>query len=223
MSRNKYIITAISGLCSLSLVACSSKTTPAHLGEMITQSETAEGVKVTQIESRRLLESGKLAGEESALIQAQATVTQIDHNKRTLTLQSAKGESLQIVAGPEIRNFAQISAGDTVNVEYLIAVAFEVRQPTAEELAMAGEKLDVTARAQLGQMPAAGAAVGKIKVAKIEAIDNSSQTITLSGLSPQGTTQVKAKYAENLAYVKVGDPVVITALEALATNVTKVK
>jgi hypothetical protein len=163
-----------------------------------------------------------MAGEESALVQIQATVSQIDRKTRALTLQNAQGNSTLIVAGPEVRNFDLISAGDRVEVDYLVAVAFEDRKPTAEEIAAAGKNLDVSARARLGEMPAAGAAVANVKIATIEAINKDAQTITLTGLSTNGSVDVKAKYPENLSYIKVGDTVVVTSLEALATKVVRV-
>jgi NADH dehydrogenase FAD-containing subunit len=169
-----------------------------------------------------LLPSGKLAGEESALVQVQATVTQIDRKTRTISLQDPQGAITEIVAGPEVRNFAQISAGDRVQVDYLIAVAFEVRKPTADEIAAVGKNLDVSARARLGELPAAGAAVANVKIATIESINKSNQTVTLAGVSEKGPVELKAKYPENLSYIKVGDTVVVTSLEALATSVVRV-
>jgi hypothetical protein len=219
MLINKNLIT---GLAILSLTAACSSKPPAHLGETITTTDNGKGITVTQVDSRRLLPNGKMAGEESALVQIQAIVSQIDRKTRALTLQDAQGNSTRIVAGPEVRNFDQISAGDRVEVDYLVAVAFEDRKPTAEEIAAAGKNLDVSARARMGEMPAAGAAVANVKIATITAINKDTQTVSLTGLSSNGSVDVKAKYAENLSYIKVGDTVVVTSLEALATKVVRV-
>ena len=142
----------------------------------ISTTDNGDGVSVTQAEGRRLLANGKIAGDEATLLNLVSTVSMIDQQTRAFTLKTPQGEAVTLVAGPEIQNFSQIRVGDRVNVQYLVSLSFEVRKPTNDELAAAGKSFDVDARAQLGTMPAAGAATGKIQVATVEAIDKKAAT-----------------------------------------------
>lgn len=221
MSPRNCLILSIVSLSIFTLIGCS--TTSPHLGETQTTAQVAEGVTVSQSESRRVLPNGKLAGHEAALVQIEAVVDIIDYKSRELSLSTMQGESVTLVAGPEIRNFNQIQAGDRVVAEYLLAMAFEVRKPTAEELAASKNAVALAARAAPGAKPAAGAIGGVIKIATVESIDLTSQTVTLNGISPNSSTVVKAKYPENLTLVKAGDSVVITAVEGFATSVNPIR
>lgn len=193
------------------------------LGENVRQMETEEGLKLTQADDRRILPNGKLAGTESFLVEAELTVKKIDYKTRKLTVLSPKGEPIELVVGPEVRNFNQIKTGDKVQVEYLFSLAFEVRKPTSEEIAANGVTQGVLERARLGEMPAAGAAQGSIKIAKVQAIDKTNQTVSIREISSGTISKFKARYPENLEYVKVGDSVVLTITEAIASNVERIK
>ena len=59
-------------------------------------------------------------------------------------------------------------------------------------------------------------------IATVEAIDKTTQHVTLKG--PEGNTvEVKVKNPKNLEGVKVGDEVAITYTEAMAISVEKPK
>ena len=219
MKFNPATRAALATLFVSSLIACA-KTEP-HLGATITTVDNGDGVAITQAESRRLLPNGKIAGDEATLIQVESTVSKIDQTARTFTLKTTKGETVDLVAGPEIRNFSQIRKGDRVNAQYLVSLAFEVRKPTEQELAVSGKAMEAGARARLGAMPAAGAVSGNIRVATVEAIDKSAATVTLRGVNSDGLTVIKARFPENLNYVKAGDSVVISTVEAVATGVSR--
>lgn len=222
MSTQKRLYIIVSSLLLASLIAGCTKTPP-HVGESVTNVATKDGTEVTRVENTYLLPSGKIAGQDSALIHLESTVSRIDYKTRVLTLTSASGESVKITAGPEIRNFDQIKSGDKVTVDYLVSVAFEVRKPTAEELASQDETVGVAARAKIGEMPGAGIVQGLVKIATVEAINKEAQTVTLKSSTSSSSVEVKVKYPENLSYAKVGDTVVITAMEAFATEVNRVK
>ncbi len=208
-------------LCTGIVLGCSS--TKPHLGESMTQSSPKEGMTVTQADSRRLLPNGKIAGEDAALVQVEATVDMINYGTREFALSSGNGDPLTLIAGPEIRNFNQIQAGDKVMAEYLLAMAFEVRPPTAEELAASGKIVGMSARTKLGEKPGAGAMSTGIKVATVESIDMKNHTVKLKDPKTGSSALIKAKYPENLAFVKQGDSVVITAVEGFATSVHQVR
>jgi hypothetical protein len=223
MSTFKPLFLTIITIGSLNLISCAEKQAP-HLGETITQAETLDGgIKVTQADTREVLANGKIAGADVTLIESEASVVKIDKKNRILSIKTASGDLNELKAGPEIRNFSQIKVGDKIKVEYLLSVQFEVRKPTAEELAADGTTNEVLAKSKLGEKPAGGIGQGSINIAKVEAIDKVAQTVTLREVSSNTITQVKAKYPENLSYIKVGDSVVIKTLEALAVGIEKVK
>ena len=62
-----------------------------------------------------------VAAQEAALIY-DGEVTKIDAATRTVTLKNQDGET-SIVAGPEVKNFAEIKVGDRFDVVYEMAIA----------------------------------------------------------------------------------------------------
>ena len=67
--------------------------------------------------------AGALAGERGQIYSG--IVTKIDAKNRVVTFKNKEGE-LDIVAGPEVKNFAQIKVGDRLDVQYALAVAIEL-------------------------------------------------------------------------------------------------
>ena len=57
-----------------------------------------------------------------------ATVTAIDPATRAITLTSAKGKVTEVVAGPEVRNFAQIKVGDEVVAKAVDSLSLELKK-----------------------------------------------------------------------------------------------
>jgi hypothetical protein len=64
-----------------------------------------------------------LATGESGQIYS-SIVTKIDGKNRVVTFKNKDGE-LDIVAGPEVKNFAQIKVGDSLHIAYKLPVAIE--------------------------------------------------------------------------------------------------
>lgn len=203
----------------LSIVAaCAPKP---HVGEKITRIETEKGVQLTQADNRYIMPSGKLGGSESALVSARATVDAVDHRDRKIMVRTQDGQLLTITVGPEVVNFAQIKPGDSVALDYFTAVTFEAREPTEEEKMIADKTVDLAARAPAGEKPAAAAIEGKVRILTVEAINRSKELVVLK--DSQGVlTTVKAKYPENLSYIKEGDSIVVELAEAVAASIRPV-
>jgi len=199
------------------MAGCSMKP---HTGTEVSESSDKSGLTTTQTSSRSILPEGGLAGEESELRQITAKVDAIDLKTRTIALKSADGQVLSFKAGEEVRNLPQVKKGDEVKLDYFESVAFEVREPTKEELARSGASIGIAARAPKGEKPGAVAAQGRVSVLTIESIDKQKELITLKGSS--GYVTVKAKYPENLNYIKQGDKVVVTTSELFAASVQPV-
>lgn len=204
---------------ALSFVAAACSTTP-YTGESVSEVSTPEGLNVIQSSSRKVLPSGVLAGEETELARMTATVDSIDHKTRVATLKTKDGRLVAVKIDPSVKNLTQVVKGDTVAFDYVESIEFEVRKPTQEEIDVAGEELDVAARAAKGEKPGALVATARIDILVVESINKKKELITLRG--PQGYVTVKSKYPQNLKLIKEGDTVVVRSSEILAAHVEEI-
>jgi predicted aconitase with swiveling domain len=166
-------------------------------------------------------ETVKPAAPVSGVVAAQtvtltATVVEIDHKTRTVTLKAADGRTETIVVGEAAKNLDQVQKGDVVVVTYAEALAYEVKKGGTTS------STTVAAAAKPGETPA-GVIARETKVTvTITAIDEKAPTITFKG--PTGNTRtIKVKHPEKLKTVKVGDQVELTYTEALALTIEKAK
>ena len=58
-----------------------------------------------------------------------AVVEAIEAGSRTVTLKKPDGTFVSVVAGPDIKRFAEIKVGDKVNARYYENVIVRVKQP----------------------------------------------------------------------------------------------
>src|SRR5262245_20074297 len=65
-------------------------------------------------------------GAAMQVVKASATVESVDPATRKVTLKLANGSTRTIVAGDEVKNFAQIKAGDKLTVAYMEALTIEL-------------------------------------------------------------------------------------------------
>lgn len=161
-------------------------------------------------------EPGKVAMMEA--VQASAKVTAINKGTRTVTLKGPEGRIFNVIAGEEVRNFAQIAVGDEVVVEYIKAVSLRVQKNSGfrESSEQSG-----AARTVPGAKP--GAAVGREVriVADVIAVDPKKNTITLRG--PKGNVvELDVQNPDHFKVVKVGDQVEADYVESIAIAVQPV-
>jgi len=157
-----------------------------------------------------------VAAQESALIY-DGEVIKIDAATRTVTLKNQDGEST-IVAGPEVKNFAEIKVGDRFDVVYELAVAIElvkVKNPgtTSEQVTTS------TTTAPQGDKPGMITTNTVTASATVEAIDTAKNVVTLKG--PQGNIfKVKVKNPDLMKDIAVNDQVKVVYTEAIAAVVS---
>ena len=156
------------------------------------------------------------AAQEAALLY-DGEVTKIDAVTRTVTLKNNDGET-SIVAGPEVKNFAEIKVGDHFDVVYELAVAIElvkVKNPGAT-----GEQVTTsTATAPQGDKPGMITTNTITATANIESIDAAKNIVTLKG--PQGNIfKVKVQNPDLMKDIAVNDQVKIVYTEAIAAVVS---
>ena len=157
-----------------------------------------------------------VAAQEAALIY-DGEVVKIDAATRTVTLKNKDGET-SIVAGPEVKNFAEIKVGDHFDVVYELAVAIElvkVKNPGAPS----EQVTTSTTTAPQGDKPGIVTTNVVTAVANVEAIDTAKSVVSLKG--PQGNIfKVKVKNPDLLKDIAVNDQVKVIYAEAIAAIVS---
>ena len=157
-----------------------------------------------------------VAAQEAALLY-DGEVTKIDAATRTVTLKNTDGET-SIVAGPEVKNFAEIKVGDHFDVVYELAVAIElvkVKDPgvTSEQVTTS------TATAPQGDKPGMITTNTVTATANVEAIDTAKNIVSLKG--PQGNIfKVKVQNPDLIKDIAVNDQVKVVYTEAIAAVVS---
>jgi hypothetical protein len=159
-------------------------------------------------------EPGRAAIVRAAEISAQ--VVAIDKATRTVTLKGPQGNSVDIVAGDEVKNFDQIKLGDFVVARYAEALTLELRKTKVK----AGEPTvtEMAARAKPGERPAGVVGREVTAIADVIGVDPKKSTITLKG--PRGNVvTLNVQNPDQFKVVKKGDQVEVTYTEALALSV----
>ena len=143
-----------------------------------------------------------------------AVVTAVDPTTREVDLRNQEGEITTVVAGPEIRNFAQIKVGDTLNVRMMQALLMEVR-PKKTLVKRTEVEAGVALAPQGGQ---SGVATGRriTTTVTIQALDMKKDFVkfTLPDGEVRSTTAKTAAGKELLHTLKVGDQVDVVFTEA---------
>jgi hypothetical protein len=143
-----------------------------------------------------------------------ATVEAIESASRTVTLRKPDGTYVTVVAGPEIKRFAEIKVGDKVNARYYENVV--IRLMTAGEAKSPADAKATTPSEMT--LPGGTKARQRSITATITAIDMNMPAVTFTG--PKGwkySSKVQDKAA--LGKVKVGDQVEIIWTEAMLVSI----
>ena len=147
---------------------------------------------------------------------ATAEVQAVDQKNRTLTLKGEDGKVFTIKVGDEVRNLAQVQAGDTVVATYHQALAAAIE--TVQGTGVNARLVTVSAgRAPAGAMPA-GVVEEKVQmVGTILAIDKEKRTVLIQGAVQHVTLQIPADM--DVKDLKKGDQVRATYTQELAVSV----
>jgi hypothetical protein len=149
-------------------------------------------------------------------VEVSALVVAVDKATRTVTLKGPKGNVVDIVAGDEVKNFAQIKVGDYLFVRYIQSLTLELQKVKGGPSGITEQS--ATATAKPGERPAAAAGREVTAIAKVTALDQKAKTITLKG--PRGNSvTLDVNNPDQFKVVKVGDDVRVTYTEAVAISV----
>lgn len=166
-------------------------------------------------QDRKPAEPKGLAGAE--VTRVVSTVESVDQATRVVMLKGKDGKLVTFVAGPDVKNLAQVQKGDVVTMDFIEAAAISLKKTDSK----VRERIETEFKqgAAPGQKPAG--IVGKdIKiVASVEAIDAKTGRVTLRG--PERTLTLKVTDPAILQKVKAGDMVEAEFVEALAVKVEK--
>jgi hypothetical protein len=144
-----------------------------------------------------------------------ATIESIEASSRTVTLRKPDGTYVTIVAGPEVKRFAELKVGDKVNARYYENIVMRLKRPGEPDVDTGGKTVTTPSDMVL---PGGTKAKQRTITASITAIDMDKPTVTFSG--PNGwkyTSMVRDK--DLLAKVKVGDKVDIVWTEAMMVSI----
>lgn len=166
------------------------------------------------IDGVKLVGPGRFAGsvEETATL----SVTSIDPATRIIGLKRANGEPLEIVAGPEIKNFDQIKVGDNVTSRHTLALVMELVKG-GNGIRERVESSD-SGSSKPGEKPEAYAAKKIAFVANVQKVDKKKQVVTLLGAT-NNTVLLKVKDPEQLKLIKKGDQIEGVYAEAVSISV----
>jgi hypothetical protein len=157
---------------------------------------------------------------DSASVTMNARVEAIDYTTRRITLRDTSGHSATYLVGSQVQRLNEVKVGDYVTANYSVSLQAELRPPTSEEAAnpiMITEGLN---RSPQGTDPAASAGRRVRVVTTVQAVDLGKMLVTLRG--PMGdTTSVRARKAENIQKLHVGDTIVISYVESATIFLVK--
>ena len=145
-----------------------------------------------------------------------ATITAIDAATRTVSLKGPKGNETSVVAGPEVKNFAQLKVGDAVDLTVVEALTLELKKGGGKPVAWTVK--EGAERAKAGQAPAGVVGRQVSVVGDVLAVDAATGTVTVRG--PQRTVELKVQDPAQLKLIAKGDQIEATFTEAVALAVT---
>ncbi len=152
-------------------------------------------------------------------VKVTATITAIDKATREVTLKGPQGKEVSLIAGEQVKNFAQLKVGDQVNIEYVEALTLELKKGSTAPVARTEQA--AVAGAKPGETPA-GAGGRQVKItAEVVALDAKTQVVTLRG--PKRTVDLKVRDPEQFKLIAKGDRVEATYTEAMAVAVEPAK
>jgi Cu/Ag efflux protein CusF len=149
-------------------------------------------------------------------IRVTAIVVEIDAATRSVSLKGPQGRVIDVVAGPDVKNFAQLKVGDRVQAEYMQALTLQLRKG-GNGIRESSVKQGAAA-APAGARPAAAAGRQVTVLADVTAVDRKKSVVTLRGPKGNSVDLAVADPAQ-LKLVKTGDQVEATYTEAAAMSI----
>lgn len=196
--------------------------TPNQICRNLYQTVIALGLLLGMSTSVSAAESSTPTREDAVMVSITASIEAIDHETREATLKGPLGNTITFTVDKRVKRLKEFQVGDEVSADYFMSIAYELREPTAEEKEEPLVILEETAKAPKGTSPAAGGLRQIRAVCSIEGLDRPTETVTLKG--PLGRyIKVRTVDPDNLPKMRIGQSVVVTYNEALAVSLEKIE
>ena len=159
------------------------------------------------------------SAQRESVMETSAVVENVDQKSREVRLRTTDGRVITVVAGPEVRNLAQVSAGDTVRLSYYESVAARMAEPGAGGPASTSV---VTSRAPVGSKPAGLVGAMVDMVVEFLAYDPATGVVTFK--TPEGVTEqvvVNPAMRGFAAARRPGDRVAVQLSSAVAASIVE--
>lgn len=156
---------------------------------------------------------------EATRLSASGTIVALDTTRRLVTLRDDGGQALQVHADASVRGFERLRVGDVVTLDYLLAVAADIRPggslPPGAYLQEASEAPRHAGR------PGARIAERVTVVAPILAVDPAANTLTIEapGARPVTLAVESPEHRAALPGLRVGDLLRVAFTEAVAVDI----
>ena len=146
------------------------------------------------------------------------TVTAVDQQARTVTVQRQDGQLVTIQVPAESQNLDQVYPGAKFLVRYLQSVAVFIAPPGGTPSADMASSVQM---AEKGATPG-GIITQVIQIqARVDAIDYENRTVVLTGPEGNSVTLAVDERVKRLNEVNVGDIVVVGYTQALAAEMIR--
>jgi ribosomal protein L6P/L9E len=145
-----------------------------------------------------------------------AKITAVNAATREITLKGPKGNEVTVVAGPEVKNFAQLKVGDNVTAQYVESLVLELKKGGGKPVERTEKAGGVTAKP--GEAPGAAAGREITVVGDVINVDAATKIVTVRG--PKRTVELNVQDPEQLKLISKGDQIQATYTEAAAISVT---
>ena len=155
--------------------------------------------------------------ERERVVRGEATVQSVDQASRAIVLRGQDGRLAAITAGPEVRNLAQVRAGDRVVIEYRDALALEMAAPGTTTTPEAAQ---LSGRTEPGERP--GALVSEAVRLRVRIVSVNPEDGRVTFEAPAGLRSIVPQDPRVRAFaagLRPGDEVDVTWVEARAISV----
>jgi Cu/Ag efflux protein CusF len=152
-------------------------------------------------------------------VEASGTIKSIDAKTRTVTILGDGGKETSIVAGPDVKNFAQLAVGQRVKAEYIQGLTLELEPGSKEPVSRTVDAAVGTA--DEGEMPAGMIGQRVRIIAVVTQVNPETKVVTVRG--PEQAVDLQLNDPEQVALIKVGDRVEAVYIEATAISVSAAK
>lgn len=161
------------------------------------------------------------SAQRESLLETTAVVEHVDQQTREVRLRGTDGQTVTVVAGPEVRNLAQLATGDVVRLTYYESVAARMAEPGEGG---PGSAAVLAARAPEGARPAG--LVGGTVAMVVTMVAYNPATSVATFTTADGATESVVVHPAMRAFAAArhpGDRVAVELTRAVAVSIVETK